>query len=172
MATRFISPDTIEELAAQMVSDSGISSHDFNSLDVIQLAQSLGCKVEEVDFDPDTISAKVQKVADGSYLIQVSRRDSAKRQRFSIAHEISHIVLHDDDEFVEWRKPLSDYDDPDMLYKEVQANMLASALLMPKELVKKVWGETKDIDDLAEAFNVSRSAAYYRLDNLRLLNGD
>jgi Zn-dependent peptidase ImmA (M78 family) len=169
---RYISHDTIEELARQIVTDSGMDPMDFGSLDVTKLAQSLGCTVEEVDFDPDTISAKAQKRADGTYLIQVSRKDGPKRQRFSIAHEVSHIVLHDDEEFVEYRKPLSDYDDPAMLYKEVQANMLASALLMPKDLVKKVWEETKDIDDLAEIFKVSRSAAYYRLDNLQLLNGD
>lgn len=169
---RFISPDTIESLANQIVLDSGMNPSDFGSLDITKLAQSLGCTVEEVNFDPDTISAKAQKRNNGTYLIQVSRKDSPKRQRFSIAHEVSHIVLHDDDEFIEYRKPLSDYDNPADLYKEVQANMLASALLMPRELVKKVWEETKDIDDLAEIFKVSRSAAYYRLDNLQLLNGD
>lgn len=169
---RFISPVTIESLAEQIVLDSGMNSADYGSPDITKLAQSLGCTVEEVNFDPDTISAKAQKRADGTYLIQVSKKDGPLRQRFSIAHEVSHIVLHDDDEFVEYRKPLSEYDDPATLYKEVQANMLASALLMPKELVKKVWEETKDIDDLAEIFKVSRSAAYYRLDNLQLLNGD
>ena len=169
---RYISRDTIESLARQIVSDAGISSNDFGSVDVVKLAQSLGCKVEEVEFDPDNISAKAQKNADGTYLIQVSRKDGALRQRFSIAHEVAHIVLHDDDEFVEYRKPLADYDDPDLLYKEVQANMLASAMLMPKDLVTKVWEDTKDVDDLAEIFKVSRMAAYYRLDNLQLLNGD
>lgn len=171
-ATRYISGDTIESLASQIMSDADISTRDFGSIDVIKLADSFGCTVQEVDFDPDTVSAKAQKRSDGTYLIQVSRKDGAKRQRFSIAHEVAHIVLHDDDEFIEYRKPLSDYDDPNLLYKEVQANMLASALLMPKDLVTKVWEQTKDIDDLAEIFKVSRSAAYYRLDNLQLLNGD
>lgn len=169
---RFISPATIEGLATQIVTDAGISTKDFVPVDVIKIAESLGCTVEEVDFSPDNISAKAQKRPDGTYLIQIARKDGPRRQRFSVAHEVSHIVLHDDDEFVEFRKPLADYDDPNLLYKEVQANMLASALLMPVSLVKKVWEDTKDISDLAEAFKVSGSAAYYRLDNLQLLNGD
>ncbi|HEU5187060.1 MAG TPA: ImmA/IrrE family metallo-endopeptidase [Candidatus Saccharimonadales bacterium] len=170
--TRYISRDTIESLAAQIMADTGVNTQDFGSIDVVGLAQSFGCTVQEVEFVPDTISAKAQKQSDGSYLIQVSSKDGARRQRFSIAHEVAHIVLHDDDEFIEYRKPLADYDDPNLLYKEVQANMLASALLMPKNLVTKVWEQTRDIDDLGEIFKVSRSAAYYRLDNLQLLNGD
>ena len=170
--TRYVSPETIEALAANITIDAGLNGVDVGAVDVIKLAEYFGSTVEEVNFQHDDISAKATKSTDDSYLIQVSSSDGAKRQRFSIAHEIAHIVLHDDDEFIEYRKPLADYDDSNMLYKEVQANMLASALLMPRDLVQRVWANTKDIDDLAEVFNVSRTAAYYRLDNLQLLNGE
>lgn len=93
-STRYISRDTIESLANQITADAGINTQDFGSIDVIRLAQSFGCTVQEVDFDPDTISAKAQKQNDGAYLIQVSSKDGARRQRFSIAHEVAHIVLH------------------------------------------------------------------------------
>ena len=50
--------------------------------------------------------------------------------------------------------------------------MLSSALLMPKALVERAWKESRDIEDLASIFNVSRSAAYYRVENLGLLSGE
>ncbi len=168
-AIRYISPRTIEEIARNIGSDAKLNKDEPGAIDVIQLAQFFNCDVETVEFEPSDISAKIQHKKGGGCLIQVSNSDSPKRQRFSIAHEVSHYILHDGEEFVEYRKPLSDYDNADELYKEVQANMLASALLMPKKLVTTAWENTKDIDDLAEIFNVSKATAYYRLDNLGLL---
>lgn len=169
---RYISPQTIEKIAQDIGTDAKLNESEPGAIDVIKLAQFFGCEVESVQFDQSNISAKIQHKRGGGCLIQVASSDSPKRQRFSIAHEVSHYVLHDDKEFIEYRKALSDYDDPTVLYKEVQANMLASALLMPKQLVIRAWETTKDIDDLAEIFNVSRDSAYYRLDNLGLLSSE
>lgn len=172
MADRYISPSTIEDLAKHIRSDAGLNDTEPGAVDVIRLANFLNCRVQTVDFTPDSISAKIERLDGNGCLIQISNSDGPKRQRFSIAHEVSHYILHDDKEFVEYRKPLADYDNASLLYKEVQANMLASALLMPRDLVIKAWEKTRDLDDLAEIFNVSRSTVYYRLDNLGLLNSD
>lgn len=145
-----------------------------SEVDIYSIAKKLGCKVELVDFDPSSVSARVLRHGEnGSFTIQVARTDSLLRRKFSIAHEIAHIVLHDDgkDEFIEFRKNLIEYD-PEELYKEVQANMLASALLLPKELVRIAWESTRSIDMVAEQFSVSKEAAYNRLSNLRLLEND
>lgn len=168
---RYISPATIEALSERIRKDAGLNVNEPGAVDVVKLAQTLGCQVQTVVFDPSTISAKIERTNDDTCIIQISSTDGAERQRFSIAHELSHYILHDEGEFIEYRKPLAEYDNPDLLYKEIQANMLASAILMSRELVKRAWDNSKDIDDLADIFNVSKSAVYYRLDNLNLLNG-
>ena len=171
MATtpRYIEPEVIERLAQEISKDAKLNDDEPGAVDVIKLASYFECDVETVDFDPPTVSAKIERRDSGRCIIQVAKDDSGNRQRFSIAHEVSHLVLHEDGEFIEYRKRLTDYDDPNLLYKEVQANMLASALLMPKVLVTRAWQATHDIDDIAEIFSVSRSAVYFRLENLGLL---
>ena len=174
MTTRYISPGTIEDLAEKVRKDAGLNDSEPGAVDAVKLAQFFGCEVEEVTFNPQTISARIKRDVDSTrYIIQISRDDEPKRQRFSIAHEVAHLLLHDDgkESFIEWRKKLSEYGEND-LYKEIQANMLSSALLMPKALVERAWKESRDIEDLASIFNVSRSAAYYRVENLGLLSGE
>lgn len=175
MSTKYIKPEKIEEIADKIRSDL-LPDYDpeiSQEIDIHAIAKKLGCKVEEVDFDPTDVSARVVRNPDKSFTIQVNRDDSILRRKFSIAHEIAHIVLHDDgeDEFVEFRKRQIEYE-PHALYKEVQANMLASALLLPKEPVIIAWELTKSIDVVAEQFSVSKEAAYNRLSNLRLLDDE
>ena len=165
--------ESIEKVASDLHRDYA----DQNSLITIgqlkNLAESIGAKVELVVFKPDTVSARVLG-GDGSYKIQISDNEPMQRQKFSLAHEIGHIILHDVDkekekEFIEYRKPILDYADSSLLYKETQANAFAAALLIPKEDAINVWDSVKDIDDFAEIFEVSKAAAYNRLSNLGLL---
>lgn len=172
---RYISPDAIEKMSAQILNEAKLVREDVWTIDVHRLADVFGCEVQTVQFSPSTVSARITKrPADQSpYLIEVNASDSPVRRRFSIAHEIAHSLLHDDGyedfEFIEHRQPLSAYEDPTRLYKEVQANMLAAALLMPQSEVCDHWRRFEDIDDLARDFEVSRQSAYFRLDNLGLL---
>ncbi len=50
--------------------------------------------------------------------------------------------------------------------------MLASALLLPFEKVKRVWELSKSVDEVAEVFNVSKEATCNRLDNLGFLENE
>ncbi len=176
MPKTYIAPETLEKIASELREDFlGDSSQDIE-VDVFKIAEGLGCNVQLADFQPENVSARVVRVEslEKPYTIQVARNESPRRQKFSIAHEIAHIILHDDgtNEFVELRQPTSVYADEGLLYKEVQANMLASALLLPANQVRNIWASSKSIDDLAEIFNVSKSAAYFRLDNLGLLENE
>lgn len=159
MSIKYIAPETIEQIANQMRSDllPVPNPDEINEIDIYRIAHGLGCKIELVDFDPPNISAKISRNSPNTYIIQVCRSDSLRRQKFSIAHEIAHIILHDDgqDEFIEFRQNSIDYS-PNELYKEVQANMLASALLLPKQQVTRVWEMSKSIDTVADIFNVSK----------------
>lgn len=177
MAYKYISPQTIEKIADDIRRDLLPSSDgcDVVEVDIFQIAKGLGCSIETVEFDPSNISARVVRdlSLQSKYTIQISRKDTFKRQKFSIAHEIAHIILHDDgkDEFIELRQGAVDYA-PEELYKEVQANMLAAALLLPYEKIKRLWEVSKSVDDVAEVFNVSKEAACNRLANLGFLENE
>lgn len=113
-----------------------------------------------------------------SQLISVSRHiTNDMRRRFTVAHEIGHIVLHfpsmvaqakyQDALFELPREPVQD----DGL--EYQANFFASALLMPKEIMSQVFGKRLlkgdyiREDEVAHYFGVSLRAAGIRMRELR-----
>jgi len=106
------------------------------------------------------------------------------RQRFTIAHEIGHYLLHRFEHDVFFNKTGSKklYRNEDSTtgkdQMEIEANAFAAALLMPEARVKK---EMKTIqfdmgsDDweifkkLAKTFKVSNQAMMFRMANLQLL---
>ena len=71
-------------------------------------------------------------------IIGVNTRTSRKRQRFTIAHEIGHVVLHesplivDHSVRIDWRDGVSSLGTQK---QEIEANAFAAALLMPHRMV-------------------------------------
>lgn len=106
--------------------------------------------------------------------IGVNSLHSSNRQRFTIAHEIGHHVLHEAllrsgthvDTIVLRRDHLS-AQGTDAL--EVQANAFASELLVPKALLESKVSSDADMQDeellerLAAELKVSTMALHYRL---------
>jgi Zn-dependent peptidase ImmA (M78 family) len=104
------------------------------------------------------------------------------RQRFTIAHEIGHFVLHVKAKqsrlFID-RSVAFHRDDESATGnddEEIEANVFAAALLMPERLVREeIKRLALDLDDegdlgtLAKRFNVSSAAMTYRLVNIGLL---
>ena len=132
------------------------------SVDVIAIANAFGMKVYTVTFTDDDLSGMIRKDEE-EYGIYVNRHHAKTRQRFTIAHEIAHFVLH---------QPLiGDGIVDDALYRsalsnkvEAQANRLAADILMPWSLLAtEINKGNDDIDELAEMFNVSTHAMSIRL---------
>lgn len=108
---------------------------------------------------------------DGAYdpehhLILIDRGASPQRQRFTLAHEISHALLLNDDDL------LSDVHDlfgGDRLEQAIETlcNVGAAAMLMPPVLVGEVLGRFgptgRALSELARRADVSASAALYTL---------
>ncbi len=104
------------------------------------------------------------------------------RQRFTVAHEIGHYVMHVKnstqsrlfiDRYVAFR---DDESSAGSDWEEVEANAFGAALLMPARLVREEikkhrldLDDEDDLSDLAKRFHVSTSAMSYRLVNLGLL---
>lgn len=131
---------------------------------IIKLANDLGISVYSTSFKNNISGAILKK--DNKYVIYINEKDNKNRQRFTIAHEIAHFLLHRDkigDNLTDipsgimYRSRLSN------IY-EKQANRLASEILIPFKLLRNLLIEnTTDISKLANLFGVSKEAIRIRL---------
>lgn len=148
---------------------------------VQQIAINLGLDVIGYDLGDGVSGTLVIK--NGKGYIGYNPSHSKKRQRFTIAHEICHFIMHNDsgkdnlfvdkDFLVKYRGNTS-YSAAEMI-QEQQANAFAAALLMPEDFVRAelvklaTLSEGELIDALAKVFDVSIPAMTYRLVNLNFL---
>ena len=115
-------------------------------------------------------------VRDGtSATIGVNAQQSRTRQRFTIAHEFGHFLLHEgmsshvDHSFrINFRSSESSLA---VDIEEIEANFFAASLLMPKQFLHEANAtEAVDSDQLvgklAAMFNVSRHAMSLRIGNV------
>ena len=106
--------------------------------------------------------------APSGFRIRINRHEMAERQRFTLAHEIAHYLLHRDKigggvvDNIMYRSNLSST-------LEVETNKLAADLIMPRALINKRLAELHNLDTddkitaLAERFRVSQAAMRIRL---------
>ena len=113
----------------------------------------------------------------GEALIGVNTLHTKARQRFTLAHELGHYLLHPSDNFVDRKFILfrNARSSQAVDSREIEANEFAAALLMPERFLQKLLkGETVDLEDeervsqLAKTFGVSNQALIFRLINLHL----
>ena len=105
---------------------------------------------------------------DSGYEIQINKHEIKERQRFTLAHEISHYLLHKDligdgiSDSVLYRSALSDS-------KEAEANRLAADLLMPVNVVNQLINKYLELPDVqryervAKELGVSATALNIRM---------
>lgn len=149
---------------------------------VDRIAEFLGAIISFEPFEgKDELSGILYR--DGkNKIIGINSAHAQTRQRFSIAHEIGHLTLHNKELFVDKVVRLNFRDNKSSLAtdrEEIEANTFAAELLMPKylidieidRLIKKRQPFDKDqlIDYLSKAFYVSLQAMEYRLNNLGIL---
>ena len=136
-------------------------------VDVENLATDLGIYVIRKDW-PDNISGAIGK-DDRGYFIIINSNHPEVRQRFTLAHEIAHYVLHRDqigkDGIKDTWMYRSKISDPD----ERAANKLAAEILMPADLLGRAAVENglqlneRNLDALAKTPDVSTTALAIRL---------
>jgi Zn-dependent peptidase ImmA (M78 family) len=102
-------------------------------------------------------------------MIYLAKGESQKRQFFTVAHEIGHFALNHKKKFdVFYRQQITEFNG-ESSEEEREANYFAASILMPKELVLKFWQDRPDVELVSSFFGVSRSAAFWRLKNLGLI---
>lgn len=133
------------------------------------LAKDLGLEVFRSSMKPG-ISGLIEPsdTAASGYRIKINRHESVERQRFTLAHEISHYLLHRDYirngviDNTMYRSSLSNK-------QEIEANKLASKIVMPdaaiSELRRKHSGAGFDemVHRMARDLRVSEPAMRIKL---------
>jgi len=140
------------------------------------IARHLGAEIRYEPFDDDVSGVLYRDYH--NTIIGVNSLHHPNRQRFTIAHEIGHLVLHEMEIHVDkgYRVALrnsvsSRAVDP----AEIDANRFAAELLMPERFLERdvrlflhdVEDDT-ELKDLAYKYRVSTQALAYRLGNLGL----
>lgn len=143
---------------------------------VESLPEKLGISFRKA-YLAEGISGMIERLGD-SFLITVSAIDPHTRQRFTLAHELGHYIVH--------RHLIGDGIDDDRAYRstqagkyhntligpveETEANKFAANLLMPADVIDAEWkkqdakASKKDrISSMAALFQVSEQAMKIRL---------
>lgn len=161
----------IQEIAAKLLEQSGV---DAPPVPVEKLARDLGLKVRLQPFQGE-LSGVMFREGDTA-IIGVNAVHHPNRQRFTIAHELGHFLLHEGDPiFIDkiYRVNLRDAVSSEGTdVKEIEANHFAAELLMPERfLANDLAGKEFDIEDssfiekLASRYRVSPQALALRLMN-------
>lgn len=164
-----------ERLAARVLEDVGAEPP---KVDPREIAKRLGARVVGIEAGDDQSSGMVARDK-GRIFIGVNESHAEVRQRFTIAHEIGHMLLHASDPLIvdkDFAVIGHRRSDGTSDIREVEANAFAAALLMPEEWVRDAV-RLVDLDvsvdssmaELAERFGVSQQAMTYRLINLGVL---
>lgn len=133
-------------------------------VNVEAIARDLGLPIYYSELDR-SIQGKLSRRGATGFEIFVNKSVSPERQRFTIAHEIAHYVLHKDLINVEI-VDVNMYQSMLSSEYEAQANRLAVDILMPRELVRQAYERNPHPNELARAFEVSVEAMEIRLRNL------
>lgn len=102
---------------------------------------------------------------DGRWVIVLNASEPTVRQRFSLAHELKHILDH------RFYTIIYRSLDPSHRHQQIEGicDYFAGCLLMPRPLIKRAWTtRTQRIDRLARLFDVSAPAMATRLAQIGL----
>ena len=142
---------------------------------------------------PDNISGASMSTKSKKQIIVVNKDQPEKRKKFTIAHELGHLILGHDTSLNIQDKAIVNHDsqpkNPSQIlfrddktsegsdWREIEANHFAASLLMPKDLLNKeinklIQNNSRNylseynVHELAEIFGVSAISMSIRLSRL------
>ena len=177
--------NAIEEMAEKLLRDSNLLKL---PIDPLICTKFLEIDINSVDLD-DNISGFLA-IKNKTAQIGYNKNHGKERQRFTIAHELGHYLLHS-----QTNEPLfidktqtnnistflfrDESSSSGEFIKEREANSFAAALLMPKNLLKLEIESSQNknnvdnlVNELAKKFKVSKQAMSIRLSRLNYFDYD
>lgn len=146
-------------------------------VDVEKIAQNLGITVKRASFGEENIAGFMRRVNDQGQIF-INSNESPRRQRFTLAHELGHFLLHSiltiHVDGKSTASPIYFRDDESSKatrIKEIEANQFAAELLMPTheinrealKLLTKGFSLEETAVALAEQYEVSDAAMLVKL---------
>ena len=134
-------------------------------VDIYRLCRDIGVPTEKKPDMRNSLSGYILREPGDKFKIFYNGGHPKTRQRFTVAHELAHYLLHKDklgDEYPE--NVLLRGGLPNEL--EVEANQLGAEILMPNEAIDNYTADNNgamSIPELAEIFHVSTEAMSIRL---------
>jgi Zn-dependent peptidase ImmA (M78 family) len=137
-----------------------------------KIAKELGVEIRAGDLGD--VSGLLVRSGEGA-IIGVNSTQGRQRQRFTIAHELGHFLLHeglinhvDRNYRINYRSAESSMATN---VDEIEANFFAASILMPKQFLNNLdaveaLDDDAQVQELARLFDVSRHAMSLRLANL------
>lgn len=171
----------VERLAYSILDDFDITKP---HVPIKRIAKNLGISVIDEDFNDSDISGMLFRDENKDIsIIGVNSSHSPNRQRFTIAHEIGHFLMHKGETThfdrvgafrINYRNGVSS---TATSKDEIEANAFAAAILMPEHFIipaveqKLSYGvdisdDIDEIGDIAKLFKVSSQSLYIRLGKL------
>ena len=174
----------IQMLVERLLAAQGVSSA---PVPVEKLAEACGATIKRQPAE-DSLSGFLLRDRAGTLaVIGVNSTHHANRQRFTVAHELGHLLLHPPEAVHVDReeqafdlklrsRESSDGTDPE----EIESNMFAAELLMPTSFIQNDFHKYRGLDlmdpkteqvleELASRYEVSTQALTYRVVKLGLL---
>lgn len=136
--------------------------------------RGLGIELDKKAALDAAISGQIEKVADQKYRVSVNVSDNYMRQRFTMAHELGHFLLHQDlmgsglkDDRAYRSTDVGTYSNALVgPAEEAAANRVAARVLMPADKVASEARDFPNVEALAKRFQVSKRAMEIRLQSL------
>ncbi|WP_125116508.1 helix-turn-helix domain-containing protein [Agathobaculum sp. Marseille-P7918] len=158
-----ITNECIEEIAMQLRKDWGLGLGPIPNLTL--LLETKGFVISGADTEQEKADACSQRIDGRPFVFSVRDKRSTCRTRFSLAHELGHLVLHQD---ISEEELLSNKE----LFNSVekQADRFASCFLLPQESFRRevMSVSLRHLITLKQRWKVSIAAIIYRCSDLGL----
>lgn len=112
------------------------------------------------------------KTPDGHYLIAVNKNSSHTHRRFTLAHEVKHLIDYPYARILHAKLGLGNTERQEHQIERI-CDHFAAHFLVPSTLLKQAWARgIQDVSALAALFTVSTETMHIRLENEGFLDTD
>jgi Zn-dependent peptidase ImmA (M78 family) len=169
----------IRQLAARLISENKVQRP---PVPIERIARSLGVMIRKQAVDETISGFLYRNIATRRSLIGVNKVQHPNRQRFTVAHELAHLLLHSvNDVHIDRTFTVKHRDHRSakgMDVEEMEANLFAAELLIPVNFLHEDLKRVGELDlaydekvaQLAKLYQVSNQAMAVRLSHLGYLD--